>query len=164
MQTLSLLCIHASMMRGRDPTPKELELTAASDYKQAPELVIRVRTDSQQGSSLITCYHWASSVRQITAFDDPVAEEVLEWTIAKDARDVAQIMHWLFTNKWEKDRMVLMSTAKELIDDAPFDQRLDEPGEIMQALVLAGGRSLRMVALSHHPNRRKVPDQITLRD
>ena len=43
MQTLSLLCIHASMMRGRDPTPKELELTAASDYKQAPELVIRVR-------------------------------------------------------------------------------------------------------------------------
>lgn len=43
LQTLSLLCIHASMMRGRDPTPKELELTAASDYKQAPELVIRVR-------------------------------------------------------------------------------------------------------------------------
>ena len=27
--------------------------------------------------------------------DDPVAEEVLEWTIEKDARDIAQIMHWL---------------------------------------------------------------------
>tara|TARA_B100001989_G_scaffold58914_1_gene39245 strand:+ start:1227 stop:1868 length:642 start_codon:yes stop_codon:yes gene_type:complete len=42
-QTLSLLCIHASIIRGRDPTEKELELVAGSDYEQAPELVIRVR-------------------------------------------------------------------------------------------------------------------------
>ena len=49
--------------------------------------------------------------------DDPVAEEVLEWTIAKDARDVAQIMHWLEQTNGRRDRMVLMSTAKELIDE-----------------------------------------------
>ena len=59
--------------------------------------------------------------------DDPVAEEVLECTIAKDARDVAQIMHWLEQTNGRRDRMVLMSTAKELIDEMLHSiRRLDE--------------------------------------
>ena len=59
--------------------------------------------------------------------DDPVAEEVLEWTIAKDARDVAQIMHWLEQTNGRRDRMDLMSTAKELIDEMLHSiRRLDE--------------------------------------
>ena len=59
--------------------------------------------------------------------DDPVAEEVLEWTIAKDARDVAQIMHWLEQTNGRRDRMVLMSTAKELINEMLHSiRRLDE--------------------------------------
>ena len=59
--------------------------------------------------------------------DDPVAEEVLEWTIAKDARDVAQIIHWLEQTNGRRDRMVLMSTAKELIDEMLHSiRRLDE--------------------------------------
>ena len=59
--------------------------------------------------------------------DDPVAEEVLEWTIAKDARDVAQIMHWLEQTNGRRDRMVLMSTAQELIDEMLHSiRRLDE--------------------------------------
>lgn len=59
--------------------------------------------------------------------DDPVAEEVLEWTIAKDARDVAQIMHWLEQTNGRRDRMILMSTAKELIDEMLHSiRRLDE--------------------------------------
>ena len=59
--------------------------------------------------------------------DDPVAEEVLEWTIAKDARDVAQILHWLEQTNGRRDRMVLMSTAKELIDEMLHSiRRLDE--------------------------------------
>ena len=59
--------------------------------------------------------------------DDPVAEEVLEWTIAKDARDVAQIMHWLEQTNGRRDRMVLMSTAKQLIDEMLHSiRRLDE--------------------------------------
>ena len=59
--------------------------------------------------------------------DDPVAEEVLEWTISKDARDVAQIMHWLEQTNGRRDRMVLMSTAKELIDEMLHSiRRLDE--------------------------------------
>ena len=49
--------------------------------------------------------------------DDPIAEEVLEWTIEKDARDIAQIMHWLEKTNGRRDRMVLMSRAKDLIDE-----------------------------------------------
>tara|TARA_A200000159_G_scaffold157037_1_gene172648 strand:+ start:961 stop:1170 length:210 start_codon:yes stop_codon:yes gene_type:complete len=49
--------------------------------------------------------------------DDPIAEEVLEWTIEKDARDIAQIMHWLEQTNGRRDRMVLMSRAKDLIDE-----------------------------------------------
>ena len=59
--------------------------------------------------------------------DDPVAEEVLEWTIEKAARDIAQIMHWLEQTNGRRDRMVLMSRAKDLIDEMLHAiRRLDE--------------------------------------
>ena len=59
--------------------------------------------------------------------DDPVAEEVLEWTIEKDARDIAQIMHWLEQTNGRRDRKVLMSRAKDLIDEMQHAiRRLDE--------------------------------------
>lgn len=59
--------------------------------------------------------------------DDPIAEEVLEWTIEKDARDIAQIMRWLEQTNGRRDRMVLMSRAKDLIDEMLHAiRRLDE--------------------------------------
>ena len=59
--------------------------------------------------------------------DDPIAEEVLEGTIEKDARDIAQIMHWLEQTNGRRDRMVLMSRAKDLIDEMLHAiRRLDE--------------------------------------
>ena len=59
--------------------------------------------------------------------DDPIAEEVLEWTIEKDARDIAQIMHWLEQTNGRRDIMVLMSRAKDLIDEMLHSiRRLDE--------------------------------------
>lgn len=59
--------------------------------------------------------------------DDPIAEEVLEWTIEKDARDIAQIMRWLEQTDGRRDRMVLMSRAKDLIDEMLHAiRRLDE--------------------------------------
>ena len=58
---------------------------------------------------------------------DPIAEEVLDWTIEKDARDIAQIMHWLEHTKGRRDRMVLMSRARDLIDEMLHAiRRLDE--------------------------------------
>ena len=42
-------------------------------------------------------------------------------------QDVAQIMHWLEQTNGRRDRMVLMSTAKELIDEMLHSiRRLDE--------------------------------------
>ena len=34
-------------------------------------------------------------VERLLPSDDPVAEEVLEWTIKRDAQDIAQLMEWL---------------------------------------------------------------------
>ena len=59
--------------------------------------------------------------------DDPIAEEVLEWTLEKDARDIAHKMHWLEQTNGRRDRMVLMSRAKDLIDEMLHAiRRLDE--------------------------------------
>ena len=59
--------------------------------------------------------------------DDPIAEEVLAWTIEKDARDIAQIMHWLEQTNGRRDTMLLMSRAKDLIDEMLHSiRRLDE--------------------------------------
>ena len=64
---------------------------------------------------------------RLLPYDDPIAEEVLEWTIEKDARDIAQIMHWLEQTNGRRDRMVLMSRAKDLIDEMLHSiRRLDE--------------------------------------
>ena len=59
--------------------------------------------------------------------DDPVAEEVLEWTIARDAQDIAQIMHGLEQTEARRDRMVLISRANDLIEEMMHAmRRLDE--------------------------------------
>jgi len=42
-ETLSLLCIHASMSRGRSPKEAELQLIVEGDYSKAPDFVRRVR-------------------------------------------------------------------------------------------------------------------------
>ena len=34
-------------------------------------------------------------VERLLPSDDPVAEEVLEWTIKRDAEDITQLMEWL---------------------------------------------------------------------
>ena len=36
--------------------------------------------------------------------DDPVAEEVLEWTIKRDSQDISQLMDWLGSTDARKDR------------------------------------------------------------
>ena len=47
--------------------------------------------------------------------DDPVAEEVLEWTIKRDAQDIAQLMEWLVGTTARKDREMLINRALDLI-------------------------------------------------
>ena len=59
--------------------------------------------------------------------DDPVAEQVLEWTIDRDSKDIRQLMRWLENTEGRKDRMTLLARATDLIEEIRYAmQRLDE--------------------------------------
>ncbi|HIE82185.1 MAG TPA: hypothetical protein EYQ07_06655 [Candidatus Poseidoniales archaeon] len=59
--------------------------------------------------------------------DDPVAEQVLEWTIQRDSQDVRQLMRWLERSDGRKDRMTLLARANDLIEEIHHAmRRLDE--------------------------------------
>ena len=59
--------------------------------------------------------------------DDPVAEQVLEWTIKRDAHDITQLMRWIGTTDVRRDRQVLLNRALDLIGEIQHAlRRLDE--------------------------------------
>jgi hypothetical protein len=59
--------------------------------------------------------------------DDPVAEQVLEWTIQRDAHDITQLMRWMETTDVRRDRQVLLNRALDLIGEIQHAlRRLDE--------------------------------------
>ncbi|HIM64256.1 MAG: hypothetical protein QF591_03100 [Candidatus Thalassarchaeum sp.] len=59
--------------------------------------------------------------------DDPVAEQVLEWTIKRDAHDITQLMRWMETTDVRRDRQVLLNRALDLIGEIQHAlRRLDE--------------------------------------
>ena len=66
-------------------------------------------------------------VNRLLPSDDPVAEQVLEWTIQRDAHDIRQLMRWMGTKKSRKDRSVLLNRALDLMDEIQHAmRRLDE--------------------------------------
>ncbi|MEC9001716.1 MAG: hypothetical protein VX779_04080 [Candidatus Thermoplasmatota archaeon] len=59
--------------------------------------------------------------------DDPVAEQVLEWTIQRDAQDIRQLMRWMETKRSRKDRAILLNRSLDLMDEIQHAlRRLDE--------------------------------------
>ena len=59
--------------------------------------------------------------------DDPAAEEVLEWTIKRDAQDITQLMDWLSETSARKDREMLINRAMDLMEEIQHAmRRLDD--------------------------------------
>ena len=59
--------------------------------------------------------------------DDPVAEEVLEWTIKRDSQDISQLMEWLEATDARKDREMLFGRAMDLMEEIRHAlRRLDD--------------------------------------
>ena len=66
-------------------------------------------------------------VSRLLPSDDPVAEQVLEWTIQRDSHDIRQLMRWMETKRSRKDRVVLLNRALDLMDEIQHAmRRLDE--------------------------------------
>ena len=59
--------------------------------------------------------------------DDPVAEQVLEWTIQRDSADIRQLMNWVERSDGRKERLTLLARAAELMEEIRYAmQRLDD--------------------------------------
>ena len=59
--------------------------------------------------------------------DDPVAEQVLEWTIQRDSADIRQLMQWVERSDGRKERLPLLARAAELMEEIRYAmKRLDE--------------------------------------
>jgi len=66
-------------------------------------------------------------VGRLLPSDNPVAEQVLEWTIQRDSYDIRQLMRWMETKRSRKDRVVLLNRALDLMDEIQHAmRRLDE--------------------------------------
>jgi hypothetical protein len=59
--------------------------------------------------------------------DDPVSEQVLEWTIQKNSEDIAQLMRWLGESSGRRERQILLKRVLDLLDETQYAlNRLDE--------------------------------------
>ena len=66
-------------------------------------------------------------VERLLPSDDPIAEEVLEWTIKRDSKDITQLMRWMETAEIRRDRQVLLNRAMDLMDEIQYAlNRLNE--------------------------------------
>ena len=66
-------------------------------------------------------------VERLLPSDDPVDEEVLEWTIKRDAEDITQLMEGLAGTSGRKDREMLINRALDLMEEINHAlRRLDE--------------------------------------
>ena len=69
----------------------------------------------------------SSMAERLLPSDDPVSEEVLEWTIKRGSQDIAQIMSWLEESSVRKDRQMLIGRAMDLIEEIQHAlRRLDD--------------------------------------
>ena len=66
-------------------------------------------------------------VERLLPSDDTIAEEVLEWTIKRDSKDITQLMRWMETTEIRRDRQVLLNRAMDLMDEIQYAlNRLNE--------------------------------------
>ena len=65
--------------------------------------------------------------RRLLPSDDPIAEQVLEWTIQRDAQDIRQLMRWMESKRSRKDRAALLNRSLDLMDEIQHAlRRIDE--------------------------------------
>ena len=55
--------------------------------------------------------------------DDPVLEEVLNWTVERDAQDVRRLLEWLPEARSSRERRALLERVRSLL--AELERALD---------------------------------------
>ena len=58
-----------------------------------------------------------SMVERFLEADDPVLEQVLKWTVERDAADIRQLLEWLPKAANRRDQRALLNRARALMDE-----------------------------------------------
>jgi hypothetical protein len=59
--------------------------------------------------------------------EDPVLENVLKWTVDRDARDVRRLLEWLPEARSSRERKALLERVRSLLEELELAlDRLDE--------------------------------------
>ncbi len=56
-------------------------------------------------------------VERFLEADDPVLEQVLKWTVERDAADIRQLLEWLPNAANQRDQRALLSRAQALMGE-----------------------------------------------
>ena len=56
--------------------------------------------------------------------DNPFAEQVLEWTIKRNSKDIAQLMKWMGDATSRKDRQTFINRTLDLMEELQYAQNL----------------------------------------
>tara|TARA_B110000003_G_scaffold218872_1_gene218560 strand:- start:1460 stop:1669 length:210 start_codon:yes stop_codon:yes gene_type:complete len=66
-------------------------------------------------------------VERLLPSDDPIAEEVLEWTIKRDSKDITQLMRWIKASEIRREQQIFLNRAMELMHEIQYAlNRLNE--------------------------------------
>ncbi len=58
-----------------------------------------------------------SMVERFLPADDPILEEVLRWTVQRDASDVRRLLEWLPQARSSRERRALLKSVRELLEE-----------------------------------------------
>ena len=61
--------------------------------------------------------HAPIMVERFLPADDPVLEDVLSWTVERDARDMARLLEWLPEARSVREQRVLMNRVMALAEE-----------------------------------------------
>ena len=60
--------------------------------------------------------------------EDPVLENVLKWTVDRDARDVRRLLEWLTEARSSRERKALLERVRSLLEE--LESALDKLDEM----------------------------------
>ena len=113
-----VLVIHAATMRGERVSSEVAEAIQLVSVPPGDSLLGRIKarivTGLSQVQALLGCP--LSMSERLLPSDDPVAEQVLEWTIQRDSADIRQLMRWVERSDGRKERLTLLARAAELME------------------------------------------------
>ena len=69
-------------------------------------------------------HRWIGMVERLLPAEDPVLENVLKWTVERDAKDVRRLLEWLPEARSSRERKALLNRVRGLL--AELEAALDE--------------------------------------